>query len=117
MMEQRGPERGGRRGAQAARRARRGLGGPRGLSRLRAIDGRVRLLGALLALVAGFDVLILPAALSPAAPVEAARLAELAWWALWLVFGLAVLRCAAWRPGRTLAPARVRVQGPPRLYR
>jgi hypothetical protein len=116
MMEQRGPQRGGRRGAQPARRVGR-RGGPRGLSRLRAIDGRVRLLGALLALVAGFDVLILPAALSPAAPVEAARLAELAWWALWLVFGLAVLRCAAWRPGRGLAPARVRVQGPPRLYR
>jgi hypothetical protein len=74
-------------------------------------------MGALLALVAGFDVLMLPAALSPTAPLEAARLAELAWWALWIVFGLAVLRCAAWRPGRALAASRVRVQEPLRPYR
>jgi hypothetical protein len=47
--------------------------------------------------------------------VEAARLAELAWWALWVVFGLAVLRCAAWRPERALAPVRVRVHEPLRV--
>jgi hypothetical protein len=122
-MEQQGPQRGESRGARPGRRGswlegRPGRSGGPGLPGLRglcAIDGRVRLMGALLALVSGFDVLILPAALSPTAPLEAARLAELAWCALWLVFGLAVLRCATWRPGRALAPSRVRE--PLRPYR
>src|SRR5688500_7410992 len=61
----------------------------------RTIDARVRLLGVLLALVAGYDIYVLPAAFAPTTPLELAGLAEAAWWALCVLSALAVLCCAA----------------------
>jgi hypothetical protein len=48
-----------------------------------AVDGRVALLGGLLALTLAFTLWVVPLATAPSAPDTVLGAAQLTWWALW----------------------------------
>ena len=63
------------------------------------LDGRVAFLALLLALAVAFQVLVAPAATAPRAPDALLGLAQLGWWALWLLVAL-TLAALLLRPPR-----------------
>jgi hypothetical protein len=68
-------------------------------TRIVSIDGRVVVLGGLLALTLFFSLVVVPRATAPTAPDVLLGVAQLTWWALWNVVALLLLHLVL-RPPR-----------------